>query len=122
MTIMLIQDHLSDEEYMGKMAACHVVFLPYDSKAYAARTSGIFVEAIVAHKTPFVKKGTWLADELTRFDLPELILDWDLPNFFSQIFAILADEVMQKKLALMQRAYAQFHSMEQFQTQIGTLL
>jgi hypothetical protein len=122
LSVELIQDHLSDEEFTQKMAECQIVFLPYDKEQYYARTSGIFVEAVVASKIPLVKEGSWLADELKRFDLHELILDWSRSDFFAQVVALLENENMQKKLAAMQSRYAEFHCMEEFRRKVYALL
>jgi len=118
----LIPDQLSEDEYTQKLSECHVVLLPYDPKQYSASTSGIFVEAVVANKIPLVKEGTWMAYELKRFDLHELIVDWNRSDFFSSIQGLLENGEIKRKLGLMQRSYANFHNPEQFQKSVAAVI
>ena len=71
--------HLTRTEYLMQLAISDLVLLPYDALAYKERTSGIFIETIVAGKMPAVTRGTWMAGELARYDLSELIVDWNAP-------------------------------------------
>lgn len=105
---------LSEEEYYESLYRSDLVFLPYDSKNYKLRTSGVFVEAILAGKIPLVKEGSWLAHECKRFDLDELIVDWSDPLFFTHLFDLLQNETMLIKLKKMQQAYQAFHGEENF--------
>ena len=59
------------------------VLLPYDKKIYAECNLGIFVEAIVAGKITLVSADTWMAYELNKFKLTELVIDW-LVKFISK--------------------------------------
>lgn len=118
----LIEDQLSEDQYTQKLAECQAVFLPYDPNQYYASTSGIFVEAVSAHKIPLVKEGSWLADELKRFGLHELIVDWNRSDFFAHVYELVNDPIVRKKLAAMQSSYAEFHNIRNFQQIIGTML
>lgn len=112
----------SEEEYFASLNRCDVVLLPYDPAKYKRRTSGVFVEAILAGKIPLVKEGSWLAYELKRFDLQELIVDWKNPRFFSHLFELTQDGNMIKKLEKMQQAYLQFHGEENFGQSLYNLI
>ncbi len=122
LTLHLLKNELSNEEYEQKLAECQLVLLPYDPQLYKGNTSGNFVEAIVAHKMPLVKGGSWLASELMRFDLEALIVDWSREDFFAHCLSLLEDENIKKKLAKMQTSYAEFHCMSTFRDGIRKLL
>ncbi len=107
------QSVLSKEFYFELLKKSDIVLLPYDPHQYKWRTSGIFVETIMAGKIPLVKGG-WLADELEKFHLQELIVDWEDPQFFSHLFALIQLPIVYEKLRKMQSAYAAFHSEENF--------
>lgn len=113
---------LTQEEYFSSLHRADVILLPYDPTMYQWRTSGPFVEAILAGKLPLVKEGSWLAHELKRFDLPELIVDWENPLFFTHLFEITHNETVYQKLKNMQTAYAAIHSEKQFGEKLKNLL
>lgn len=101
---------LPRSDYLGWLHASDVILLPYDAKTYAERTSGIFVEAIAAGKPAPTTAGTWMANELLKYDLAELILDWNSPDLVNHLLSIAHDDLIQRKVAAMQAAYLQFHS------------
>ena len=76
---------LSKNDYNTIMGSIDFVILPYDPVIYQNRTSGIFIEAIVAGKIPLIKDGSWMAYELLKFDLNELIINWDNTNLPTKI-------------------------------------
>ncbi|NGX53929.1 MAG: hypothetical protein K1000chlam4_00650 [Chlamydiae bacterium] len=104
------------------MHKCDVVLLPYDPKIYACGTSGIFVEAICAGKMVLVKDKSWLAYELKRFKLDQLIVDWENPYFFSYLNTLLDDSTIKKRLEKMRKAYLNFHSVESFAKTLKVIL
>ncbi|MBS0623576.1 MAG: glycosyltransferase [Verrucomicrobia bacterium] len=110
----LIKAFLSEDEYYQTLMRSDVVLLPYEPEKYKKRTSGIFVETILAGKIPFVKEGSWLAYELKKFDLYELILDWENEQVFTQILERIQDTSIIDKLSVMQQAYLNFHGEENF--------
>jgi len=105
---------LAEDEYFEALSRSDVILLPYCPRLYKQRTSGVFVEAILMGKVPVVKAGSWLAHELSRFDLDELILDWNAPDFFSNLFVIVSDSKIITKLKKMQEAYLAFHGEDNF--------
>ncbi len=110
----LISNFLKREEYLFWLKECDFVLLPYDPIVYRFGTSGIFVEAIIAGKIPLVKEGSWLAAELLKFGLTELIVDWQDPDFFSHLLQLLNSQQVQEKRKGMQEAYKRFHSQDKF--------
>lgn len=79
----VLPDVLKRDDYMATMRRAALLLLPYDSAAYRERSSGIFVEAIVAGKAVAVSPDTWMAAELKRHGLERFIWDWqagDLPD------------------------------------------
>jgi len=54
---------LAPEEYYQRLAEADIVLLPYDARAYRARSSGVLAEAIAAGKPTVVCFGTWLAEQ-----------------------------------------------------------
>jgi glycosyltransferase involved in cell wall biosynthesis len=50
-------------DYYRLLASADVVLCPYDARAYRARSSGVFAEAVAAGKPTIVPAGTWMATE-----------------------------------------------------------
>lgn len=113
-SIHLRKAFLTEDEYYASLSRSDIVLLPYDPVKYKLRTSGVFVESILAGKIPVVKDGSWLAHELKRFDLYELILDWEHPHFFSHLLSVVATSTLLPKLAHMQQTYLDFHGEQNF--------
>jgi glycosyltransferase involved in cell wall biosynthesis len=51
------------DEYYRLLATADVVLCPYDARAYRARSSGVFAEAVAAGKPTVVPADTWMASE-----------------------------------------------------------
>ncbi len=113
---------LSREEYEHQLSIANVLLLPYHAPTYRCSTSGIFVEGICAGKMPVVKKGTWLAHELRRFGLSDLIIDWERSDFWSHLMGLYEDSALQAKLALMRANYMCYHSLSHFKTVLSSYL
>lgn len=105
---------LPRNEYMHWMAAADIILLPYEPDTYASNSSGIFVEAIAHGKIPLATSGTWMAHELRKHDLEELILDWTAPDIMARILNRTQDESIKAKLKKMQAHYLQYHSISGF--------
>lgn len=110
----LIKDVLSREEYLLHLQQSDFILLPYNPIIYKSGTSGIFVEAVVAGKIPLVKAGSWLAYELKKHNLTELIVNWEEEGLFKKIVALKEDPIVLNKLAAMRTAYLAFHTQERF--------
>ena len=73
------------------------IILPYESKDYKYRSSGIFVESISLRKIVLVSVNTWMSKELKKHNLSELIVhDWN--NF--EIFKFLGINSVLNKLLI----------------------
>jgi glycosyltransferase involved in cell wall biosynthesis len=51
------------DEYYRLLASADVVLCPYDPRAYRARSSGVFAEAVAAGTPTVVPADTWMASE-----------------------------------------------------------
>lgn len=105
----------SREEYEWWLHRVDVVLLPYEPSIYFGRTSGIFVEAILARKIPLTIEGTWMACELRKYDLSELLVDWESPEqVWADLPGLCQSKILRDKLEVMREGYQAFHSLERF--------
>lgn len=120
--VQLIQDNLTRLEYSKWLCTCDVVLMPYDSEAYSERTSGIFTECIIAVKIPVVTKNTWMAKELSKYNLEELVIDWqETETIVPEILRLSKDPTVKAKVAKMQKQYEQFHNIESYAQKMNWL-
>lgn len=117
-----IKSNLPREQYLEELLLADVVLLPHEPDVYRYRTSGVLVEAIAAGKIPLVKAETYLASEMRKFSLEELIVDWDNPHFFSHLHNLLQNETLYPKLKKMQKAYLENNSFPAFREKMRYLL
>ena len=110
MQLVKLPAHLTRDAYVAQLANSELVLLPYDADAYRERTSGIFIETIVAAKIPVTTKGTWMASELQCHNLPELVIDWHEPTVLDRLATAVRNETIRAKLQAMQRVYARYHN------------
>ncbi len=113
--------NLPKKEYDEKMVNTDLILLPYLESSYRYRTSGIFVEAIVAGNIPVVSRDTWMAHELKKYDLTELIVDWESIDLLMILTSICADEKIKKKLLLMRRKYLDIHNVDNFARKLKSI-
>jgi len=106
----LVDDSLPAAIYAGWMQAADLVLLPYDAQAYGARTSGIFVEAIVAGTPAAVSAGTWMASEAAALGAGDLIVDWEAPSLVAELVRLATDPDVVRQVKGMQAVYAQRHT------------
>ena len=116
-----IPTFLSRAEYINWMCSSDLVLLPYLQKDYSMRTSGIFVEAISLGATPVTTKGTWMAHELEKFGLTELIFDWEEQGIIHQLSELTHNQRVKEKIQLMKTEYLNFHSVEGFSRALQNL-
>lgn len=57
----LIEEALDSKAYLELLSSCDAVLVLYDQENYAARSSGVFVEALCAHRPVVVTAGTSMA-------------------------------------------------------------
>ena len=110
-----IEDRLSRDNYSQWLQKSSIILIPYDPQAYRERTSGIFTEAVIAGRLPLVTDGTWMAQELRRYQLEVLILQWHDPaQVWQQITTLLRKPGLLESLTRMQQAYQRFHCLENY--------
>lgn len=105
---------LSREEYISWMQRVSIVLLPYSGIDYSKRTSGIFVESVVFGAIPVTTRGTWMAYELNKFALSELILDWEESDLLDRLMQVVKNQAVLEKLEVMRAHYSGFHCLEKF--------
>jgi len=113
-SLLYIPSLLSSDEYNQWMRTADLVLLPYSAASYAHRTSGIFVEAVCLGSTPVVSRGTWMAYELAKYDLFELVLDQEQFESPDCLTSLVTDPKIFKKLERMRSEYRRFHSEKGF--------
>ncbi len=64
-----LPSELTREQYLKQMASTQLVILPYQAQFYTNRFSGIMLDAIQLGKIPVVPDGTFMAEELRKYDL-----------------------------------------------------
>jgi len=122
LSIRRVKAALSRRAFLKELCDAEIVFLPYDPLLHKKASSGIFVEAIVAGCIPLVKEGSWLALELRKYDLAELIVSWDHPHFFTYLLTLYEDRKMLTKLAAMRAAYRKFHSIDSYSEKLREII
>ncbi|MCH9635661.1 MAG: hypothetical protein S4CHLAM81_08810 [Chlamydiales bacterium] len=110
---------LTREQYVEQLAKSDILLLPYDANAYASRTSGPFVEAISAGKIAVVREGTWMAAELEKHNLSELIVDF---TSIEQIAKLADNQKVLDKLEKMQQHYLNYHNIDNFSSVLKSLM
>jgi hypothetical protein len=108
--LILLPPGMPRADYLGWLYTMDLALLPYEPQSYAMRTSGPFADAISALKPPAVTDGTWMAHELRKYDLDELILDWTSPRVMTDLLRLPANPDMRQKLEKIRDDYARFHS------------
>jgi hypothetical protein len=119
--VQLVKNFLPRSVYLEWMYKSDMILLPYNSESHSERTSGIFVECIAAGKIPIVTEGTWMAKELRKFDLDELIVNWLRPDILCQLLKIANDKAVKDKVAEMRKAYLAFHNENNFAVMMRAL-
>lgn len=120
-SVLFIEDELTRSDYEAWLQSADLVLLPYHPSVYHCATSGIFVEAICAGSIPVTKDHTWMAFELRRYDLSELIFDWEDSALLKNLASLPQNMMIQKKLETMREDYKQFHSIEEFAKSFQTI-
>ncbi len=112
--VIATSDPMSEIDYVNMLRKSDFILIPYDQKVYSLATSGIFVEAIFSGKIPLVSKDTWMASELIKNNLPELIFDWTNLNFLDNLNDILSNSYIINKLKIMNLNYRNFHNISSY--------
>lgn len=110
----LIKTNLTHKNYINYIKKSQLIILPYSSKLYKFRTSGIFIECVSVAKPMLVTEGTWMASEYKKFNLNELIVkDWSKYNLKSNLKIIFSKKIKVKLLKI-QKKYKEFHNMYKY--------
>ena len=109
-TLTFLPAYLTRQQYLEQLSKIDILLLPYNSNIYKERTSGVFVEGVCAGKIPFVTQGTWMATELIKYNLSELIIDWEQNDVITSIYKLAKDSDIQRKVTQMQNVYVIKHS------------
>ena len=112
--VRFLPTNLTREKYYEKMLNTDLLLLPYLEKSYGYRTSGIFVEAIVAGIIPAISKDTWMASEAKKYDLQELIIDWERADLLKELLKLCGNSKIKEKIIVMQRKYLDIHNVDNF--------
>lgn len=119
--IEFVDDLLSRSEYDKRFRGSDLILLPYDRYLYSESTSGIFTECIVAGATPVVTRNTWMAYELNKHHLEELVLDWEKDDVVSRLVGVARDANIKMKMEMMRREYIGFHNIASYSQVIGAV-
>lgn len=112
--IKLLTDHLSKEDYIHYFNQSDVILLPYNEPRYQKSSSNIFMEAVLSDSIPLVYPDTWMAYELSRFDLDELIIDWSPEHLSDKIVKLHQNKNIRDKLAKLKKKYSEFHTIDSY--------
>ncbi|WP_319410111.1 hypothetical protein [uncultured Desulfosarcina sp.] len=113
---------LTQEQYLSMFSKCDIVLLPYNPAIHSMRTSGVFVECIIAGRIPVVSKGTWMASELAKHHLTELAVDWHAPGLIDLLIDLPHNEPVKSKLREMRTVYRVFHNKRVYADKLKTML
>lgn len=108
--VILLPDTLNRAEYAGWLDTMDMALLPYSPVIYANRTSGVFADSVCMGRLPVVTDGTWMARELRRYQLDDLIVDWDRPDIFAELLRLARDNEVRQKLGRLSADYQDLHS------------
>ncbi len=120
--IEFLEYSITRDEYYEIMNKTDFILLPYLKENYYSRSSGVFVEAIVFGKIVLTTEGTWMAYELKKFNLDELITDWQMENIANKFHQIIKNKEIIKKIKYMQNYYKKFHSIENFAKTLKSII
>ena len=70
-----------------------------------------------------VTPNSWMAQELSKYGLEMLVIDWDnLDNIFQCFQEILDNQEIQEKIKVMQKKYISFHNVNNYAVTMQNLL
>lgn len=67
--VIVADDEIATELYYNYLESADCILLPYDAKTYAARTSGVFTEALAFGKSIVTTQGTWMAKQIDEMGI-----------------------------------------------------
>ena len=119
--VQTVANPLSEEEYANTLKRADMILLPYDARRYGEATSGVFVESVVFGKLPLVSRGTWMAFELEKFGLNELVIDWNDEQLYSLIADLSSRAATAEKFSQMRKAYCQLHNETSYASEMNRI-
>jgi glycosyltransferase involved in cell wall biosynthesis len=87
----LLTETLGPEAYYRQLHQADVVLLPYWRSIYAARTSGVFMEALAAGKPVIATRDSWMSEQLATHGAGVLCHDRDPRDLARAIREVAAD-------------------------------
>lgn len=115
--IHLIPKVLTQKNYENLFELNDFILLPYTGNSYKLSTSGIFVESIFSRKIPLVQESTWMALELKRYNLEELVFDFnniEIDQFSNNLKHLMFNKAIIPKIKKMSDDYKKFHNYKSF--------
>lgn len=110
--IKIIRGALPMREYYGLLSESHIIVLPYRDEAYKSSTANILIESVLLEKVPVVSCNTWMAYELAKSGLQDLI--FEVGNVLSLTQAIkkivLNYAYYHERIKSIQPLWSEFHS------------
>lgn len=73
--ITIVKGQLSPGDFETCVGACRLLALPYHPRRYAARTSGLFVEAAAWGRPVVAPDGTWMSDMIGEGRVAGILFD-----------------------------------------------
>jgi hypothetical protein len=117
-----VSNSLTRQKYEFFFKKVSTIILPYNCPSYQYRTSGIFVESVIAGKLLFVSRNTWMAEELKKFKLKQLIVkDWGKLSI-KEIKNIFFNKNILHKINKMSFNYANYHNKSTFIKKLSNAL
>jgi glycosyltransferase involved in cell wall biosynthesis len=108
--ITLLDAPIDQETYVDHLRRAALVLLPYDARAYIARTSGILAEAICSGTPVVVPAGTWLSTQMQRYGAGMAYIREDERSLAAAVQRALEqlDDLLARAL-IRAAAFRQFH-------------
>lgn len=110
--IKIIRGALAMREYYRLLSESHIIVLPYRDEAYKSSTANILIESVLLEKVPVVSCNTWMAYELAKSGLQDLI--FEAGNVLSLTQAIkkivLNYAYYHERIKAIQPLWSEFHS------------
>jgi hypothetical protein len=119
--VQLLPTYLSQTEYLHWLSASDLILLPYDKHTYQERTSGIFLETILAGKTPVVSPGTWMAQQLSQHHLSELVVNWYRDDLVEHLDFCARNPNLAEKLKKIRQYFQRIHTVDRYADAIKAL-
>ncbi len=111
----LFLDNLSTEAYYNEIANADIILIPYQvSEGYRARTSGVLAEAIAAGKPVITTAGTWMADQVAKYDAG-LVMEENAASFVKNLTAMIGNyDQYKNQVQQASEKWMRFHSKAHF--------